>query len=118
MRFICDQCGEVFDEPEEIMEATGVHADCGAFGSMPEVVTYGACPNCGSPNFRKLPKCDICGEYSEPHGHTTVCEDCYQDMKGLIAIAFNNFQTMHEDATDDDMYDLLYELWDEYDEGR
>lgn len=114
----CNSCKAIFDEPQEVIEATGVSADIGAFGKMSEVISYDACPECGNPYFEDAPKCDICGEYAEMHEHMTVCEDCYQDMEGLVAIAFNNFKKLHQDATDDDMYDLLYDIWNEYDEGR
>jgi hypothetical protein len=114
MRFICNQCGEVFDEPEEIMERTGVHADCGAFGSMPEVVTYGACPNCGSPSFDRYIECMCCHD-APVMPRRDYCEDCFKDMESEIAIAFERFKRRHSDVSEDDMWYLLYDVWNVYD---
>jgi DNA-directed RNA polymerase subunit RPC12/RpoP len=113
MKYVCDDCGQLFSEPDSVLFETGVRSE-----GVDEIIEHQACPYCSSSQFTKAPKCDICGEYNAQHENTTVCEDCYQDMKGLIAIAFNNFQTMHKEATEDDMYYLLYELWNEFDEGR
>ena len=112
----CNSCKTLFEEPHECIEETGVTADLGAFGSMSEVISYEVCPECGSEDFEGAPQCDICDGYEYMSEGETVCEACKSDMEGLIAIAFSNFEKMHPKATEDDMYYMLYELWNEYDE--
>ena len=116
--FRCKDCEAVFSEPFEYEEETGVTGSLGAFGNMKEMVFYSVCPECGSENYDDAPVCDICGSCENmPHekfwGEATVCDDCYEDMESLIAIAINNFSAMHPDAKEQDMYDLIYEIVNE-----
>ena len=114
----CTSCKTLFSEPLEVTEATGVTADVGAFGSISEIISYDACPECGSIDIERAPQCDICGGYEDIPEDATVCDGCREDMEGLVAIAFNNFKNLHQDATDDDMYDLLALIVEEYDDKR
>ena len=56
--------------------------------------------------------------YEDIPEDATVCDGCREDMEGLVAIAFNNFKNLHQDATDDDMYDLLALIVEDYDDKR
>jgi len=111
-KYRCLRCGELFDIPHFEDAETGVVSE-----GIHETVTQSCCPHCGYEIYDVTKQCDICGEWGDTHRHWTVCEDCYQDMVGLVAIAFNNFKAMHKEATDNDMYDLLYDIWQEH-EGR
>ena len=64
--YICDKCGEVFEEPRVI----GTDGDSGE-----------CCPSCGNEYFDDAIKCRVCGEWV-PEGttkgdyHYEVCPDC------------------------------------------
>lgn len=113
----CNNCEARFDEPFCYEEGTGVYADMGEFGEMEEVVDYTVCPECGSTAIETIPLCDVCGNECDSD-NSTICSGCYEDMRGLIAIAFENFQRMHPEAKDDDMYGLIYDLWENYDDEQ
>ena len=68
--FICEHCGEVFEEPKVI----GNDVDRGE-----------VCPGCGRDDFDEAYKCAVCGEWvsaDKIHGYSPyVCEDCVNEHK-------------------------------------
>lgn len=68
--FICEKCGEVFEEPKVI----GNDVDRGE-----------VCPGCGNEYFDEAYKCSVCGEWvssEKIHGYNPyVCEDCIAEHK-------------------------------------
>lgn len=79
--FKCENCGEVFERPQSVMETHGL--DC------PPYEEIFVCQNCGSPNFFEAFPCIDCGEYfltSEIVGNG-ICIECLKaelDFKDLI----------------------------------
>lgn len=110
--FKCINCKEIFLEPITIKEKTDVRSE-----HFDEVLHYGSCPECGCDEYYELPACMICGKTGEMYD-VDVCMDCHEDMKGLIMVAFSQFEKMHPKAKDDDMYWMLYQIWDDWDNGH
>ena len=68
--YICEKCGEVFEEPKVI----GNDVDRGE-----------VCPGCGNDYFDEAYQCAVCGEWvssEKIHGYDPyVCEDCINERK-------------------------------------
>ena len=68
--YICEKCGEVFEEPKVI----GNDVDRGE-----------VCPGCGNEYFDEAYQCSECGEWvssDKIHGYSQyVCEDCIAEHK-------------------------------------
>lgn len=68
--YICEKCGEVFEEPKVI----GSDVDRGE-----------VCPGCGSDDFDEAYQCALCGEWvasDKIHGYRPyVCDDCIADYR-------------------------------------
>lgn len=68
--YICEKCGEIFEEPKVI----GNDVDRGD-----------VCPGCGNEYFDEAYKCAVCGEWvssEKIHGYNPyVCEDCIAEHK-------------------------------------
>lgn len=68
--YICEKCGEVFEEPKVI----GNDVDRGE-----------VCPGCGNDYFDEAYKCAVCDEWvssDKIHGYDPyVCEDCVNEHK-------------------------------------
>ena len=68
--YICEKCGEVFEEPKVI----GNDVDRGE-----------VCPGCGNEYFDEAYQCAVCGEWvssDKIHGYDPyVCEDCVNEHK-------------------------------------
>ena len=75
--FICDDCGEVFEEPAAYYESR-------EFWGASCQEAFGACPNCGSTDYDVAMRCDRCGEWVID-GHWTdifLCDICFDDLYG------------------------------------
>lgn len=75
MKYICADCGAVFDEYD---------AECNTYrqyndGVCIDEVEYGACPNCGSEDICEAVECAICGEwYADGELIGDVCKECLE----------------------------------------
>lgn len=71
-KYICYDCGEVFDEDE----AGTMYDDPSPAGvGLPSgSIAYMVCPHCGSDYYGEAKECPLCGEYHE--GSELFCEDC------------------------------------------
>lgn len=69
--FICDTCGEIFEEPKIVKE---FHP----YGDTYAEENWAVCPHCKDNNFEKAKKCSRCGEYVMKL-KDDLCEDCYSD---------------------------------------
>lgn len=73
MKYICADCGAVFDEYD---------AECNTYrqyndGVCIDEAEYSACPNCGSEDLCDAVECAICGEwYADSKLIGDVCEEC------------------------------------------
>lgn len=83
MKYICTECGDIFDEPHEYEESHG-------FTHGP-YEKFSVCPYCGQPGYEECIECDKCGKpmaVSEANvvmidGHEAkVCNKCYYEMEG------------------------------------
>lgn len=77
MKYICLDCGEVFDEPAYWEERHGF--DYGPFEK------WSGCPYCGE-SYTKAYKCSDCGdwifgEYIKTASGHRFCENCYTTME-------------------------------------
>lgn len=98
--FKCSECGQIFDQPEEIRNYHGE--------GMWE--TKSACPYCGEgiTTDDESKPCDICG--GDAFG-SCFCDDCKDTAKRMLMIDFNEFpSTKFRDLVDlftealDDLY--------------
>lgn len=71
--FICNECGEIFDEPKIVRETHGL--DC------PPYEEIAVCPCCEDTDFCEAKKCERCGEYFAELDEG-LCDVCYGDMYG------------------------------------
>ena len=69
--YICENCGEVFDEPKTIYETHGL--------PCPPYEAWSACPNCESTNISDAKQCSHCGEWVA-ETREDLCDVCYGDM--------------------------------------
>lgn len=85
--YICEKCGEIFEEPKVI----GNDVDRGD-----------VCPGCGNEYFDEAYKCAVCGEWvssEKIHGYNPyVCEDCIAEHK-------YDLETLLK-ATEDEKFDF------------
>lgn len=99
----CDNCGRTFKETVTLTEETGVKVD-----GVKEVLTFETCPHCGNEMIRTADECPLCGEWeTDKVPRENYCLDCYNEMKDLLKLAFNNFANKHKDADDNDMWELV-----------
>ena len=70
---ICNNCGEVFDEPKIERETHGL--DC------PPYEAIAVCPHCEDTDICEAKKCERCGEYFAELDEG-LCDVCYGDMYG------------------------------------
>lgn len=87
--FICEHCGEIFEEPKVI----GNDVDRGE-----------VCPGCGRCDFDEAERCSICGEWmsvDKIHGYAPgpyVCGDCIEERKYDLDLLLK--------ATENEKYDF------------
>lgn len=74
--FVCNDCGEMFDEPIERTDDLGLPDEV----RHGYVERYGVCPFCESEDFDEAKKCDICGEEGKMYTgvHIRYCRSCYE----------------------------------------
>lgn len=76
--FICNECGEVFEEPKVFEETHGL--------DTPPYEKWYLCPHCGDTGISRALECTRCGEWISEHhamlgdGLQPLCETCYEDM--------------------------------------
>lgn len=72
--YICNSCGEVFDEPDRIEEHH-------PYGMTTATETWDVCPCCGDNDISEAKQCSRCAEYVAEL-HDGMCEICYDDING------------------------------------
>ena len=86
MRYICNECGCVFDDDE-----AGTITEYEGEGVMRGPIYYSCCPECRSEDFSEAKECDMCGEYAEKEdGMLEVndfwfCLECAKDVHDAYA---------------------------------
>lgn len=75
MKYLCLDCGMLFDEPRKCRETHGL--------DTPPYEYFYVCPNCEG-SFIKAFKCDMCGDYIteayiELVDGKRVCRNCYTE---------------------------------------
>ena len=70
--FICNECGELFEEPKIIEE----HHPYGMGYATEE---WAVCPHCKETDFQEAKQCSRCGEYVAEL-EDGLCDVCYGDM--------------------------------------
>lgn len=99
----CDHCGKTFNETMPVEEYTGVKID-----GYCEMLNYEACPYCGSDGFTDVYECPLCGEWeTDKVTGEDYCLECYEEMKGLLAIAFSNFAKNRKGIKDGEIWKLI-----------
>lgn len=84
--YICEDCGERFEEPALYIEA---HTDGGNAVASGYV---GRCPVCRSEDIDELERCHLCGEYAEELNINGCCEACESALrKKLSELLHANF---------------------------
>ncbi len=95
--FKCNDCGCIFEEPEQTREYHGL--DYG-------YENQNSCPNCGSTDYEDSVSCDICGDYA---WGSCYCDNCKGNAKDMLKIDFGHFAG----ARMTDLIDLFNESLDE-----
>ena len=67
--WICNDCGEMFQEPKKVYENQG------EFWGAPAWEAFGACPFCESTDIDEMKRCKRCGEWIESGDLCDCCED-------------------------------------------
>ena len=70
--YICNICGEVFEEPEVIYERR-------PYGMGYAEEEFWVCPHCKDTDIQEAERCESCGEYFAEL-EDGLCEYCYSDM--------------------------------------
>ena len=97
--FICEHCGEIFEEPKVI----GNDVDRGE-----------ECPGCGSDEFDEAVQCEVCGEWiSEAdacgYGHH-ICKDCVKERRYDLPLLV---KATEDEYTAVEIPDLIMTFFDE-----
>jgi hypothetical protein len=71
---ICNECGEVFEEPKIIEEHH-------PYGMTYATEHWAVCPHCEETDFQEARQCTQCGEYVADL-EEGLCEICYDEMYG------------------------------------
>ena len=76
MKYVCLECGEVFDYNDAKYD---VEYDSGEGSRGGIVYSTMICPVCGSEDVEEAKECPVCGEY---HGaEDDICDDCAEEIK-------------------------------------
>ena len=69
--YICENCGEVFEEYNTIVERH-------PYGMGYASEEWASCPYCGDTDIVEAEECENCGEY---FAHLTdgLCDECYKE---------------------------------------
>lgn len=73
--FICDDCGNVFDTPDVIIEKH-------PYGEGYADERLGVCPCCKSTEIGEAEKCSHCGEWVAETNSDGLCDICEDDLYG------------------------------------
>lgn len=73
MMYICRDCGEIFDQPEE-RENYNTYEFWGSVETERYLSAH--CPECGSEDFEEACECSECGCGFDRIGEETICPDC------------------------------------------
>ena len=73
MKYVCIECGEVFEHPKRYIESHGLDA--------PPYEDFYLCPCCGG-DYVVARKCDVCGDYIvgkyiKLESGERICDECY-----------------------------------------
>lgn len=69
--FICNECGEVFEEPRRWEEHH-------PYGMTYATEYWSECPRCGG-GYEEARQCTICGEYVA-QTMDGMCDECYEEI--------------------------------------
>ena len=113
MRYKCNHCGNTFKEPEYVPVETGVVDDTGYYREIKEIAI---CPDCGYDEIEEYVECLIC---DEPAMATQdYCSNCMAEIKVGLGEVFEKFIRHHETATEDDCWDIVYNLYEIYERSN
>lgn len=70
--FICEHCGEVFDEPRKYEERH-------PYGMGYAVEVWYECPYCCETGFEEARQCSVCGEYFAVL-EDGLCDACFEEI--------------------------------------
>ena len=100
-KYMCSNCGELFDEPKISREP---HPEIADDGTVP-FEEMEVCPSCGSDWFGEADYCKICGE---------VLDDCIDICNDCKVALVDAIQTCVEErlGEDIDYKEALDEAWD------
>lgn len=76
VKWMCEECGAVFDTPKIRSECVGE-----AWGS-PAYRDYGVCPGCGSEYYEAAMQCPACGEWHL--GDHEYCDECVDECSKML----------------------------------
>ena len=73
--YVCKECGELFEHPNEWCETHGF--------DYPPYEEFSECPSCGG-NYEEAYRCSECGEYISGKyimlkGGKRICDNCYSE---------------------------------------
>lgn len=84
MRYMCNECGRIFDEEDFAIEVETLE-----YWGAPCEQSFTVCPYCAGGSFETAEECVICGAYKESdqvnHG---VCLDCLKERGGKFETAY------------------------------
>lgn len=72
--YICNECGEVFEEPK-------IYEEHHPYGMGYAVEKIAVCPHCKDTDIDEAKVCQRCGEYVAEL-YDSMCDACYGDMYG------------------------------------
>lgn len=72
--YICERCGNTFDEPKELKNMGG---DIGEHDYI--------CPYCGCDEYDEAIECAVCGDIvNESDSHECVCDSCLEKNANIV----------------------------------
>jgi hypothetical protein len=95
--YICEHCGEVFEEPLEIEDRP--------VDEFPETISYYYCPNCQRDNYEEAQECKICGKYFPKYHCVEFCEECQIKVKK----AFNTLIEENFTEAEIELINMMYQ---------
>lgn len=70
--FICEECGEVFEEPN-------VYKEHHPYGMGFATEYFAVCPCCNDTSISEAKRCDVCGEWFAKL-HDDLCDECESEV--------------------------------------
>lgn len=93
-KWICEDCGHVFDKTDADWRP---EYDNGSEGHGGVMWADAFCPVCGSEDLSDTVECPVCGELHSDQDDDVICDDCLQE----IAKAWNALLTNLPDGADE-----------------